>query len=266
MRDLSIASIRLSQANGFVLLKDADLLSWEQPSFTTMTRGGREALIVGSLWPDSPAKLVLKVGIFGSSESDLREKLGKLHRALYSSYVLVTDNTLNRTLVTVLGSSVKLETFPASNYAEAGFTLVSKQHGWRESSYTEVESSNSSFQIEVGDVPIQDMIVLMGVASNGKARIRINNPASELSLDLTNAPEIPGGALYWYKVDTTSWQAGKVDLDEFWYDWDDDDDVSQYLSMSHPGFTLTPNNLNKCTILATGTQAVKLQYRKVWVG
>lgn len=265
MRDLSISSVRLSRGNGFVLLKDADLLSWESPDFNILARGGREALVTGSYWPTSPAKLALKVGVLGTSEEDLRDKLGLLHKVLYAPTVNVNDNDLRRSLTTVLSSSVSINTFPASSYAEVAFTLSATTHGWVENSSTSTEQiETTSTSLAIGDVPVQDMIILVGMDSNSKATITCGT--SMISLDLSDAPEIPLGSVYWYKIDTSSYQAGRISTDSFWSTWTSANDVSQYLSASHPGFVLTPNTTNNAFITISGATAVRFQYYKIWVG
>lgn len=270
MHSISLNDVALSRANGYRVLSATKPLTWEAPDFTLMARGGRTALSTGTRWPNTMPSLAFKLGVFADSDEQLRVRLGTLYRVLYSDQIHVADTARWRYITAVLGSSVALDPFPASHSAEITFTLDCLTHGWLANTETVLEGQTEqggAFQVTAacGDVPIQGMDVLLAMDSNSKATLTTDDPVSQLSLDLSNAPEIPSGYTYWYRLNTTTYQGGKVALDEWDASWDASDDVSQYLSMSFPGFTLTPGISTGSTgIRVSGAAAVKIRYRMMW--
>lgn len=271
MDSLRLNYVPLNAENGYRVLKDSDPVSWEQPEINVLARGSRSALAVGSVFPDTMPSLGLSVAVFGSSDSQLAERLGRLRRALYSTSVQVDDTARSRYVRAVLGSSVDVKPYPASHTAIVTFKLTCLSHGWVESAFTTVTGETAqggSFTVaaETGDIPCQDVDVLLAIDSNSKATVNTIVPYSAVSLDLSNAAEIPLGSTYWYRLNVDQYQAGKISTPAFGWVWDVSDDVSQFLSASHPGFVIAPpgGGSRSSTLRVTGATGIRLQYRKVW--
>lgn len=285
MRYLTLGSIPL-YTNGFYLLNEGGLLSWEQPIRSFVNRGFTRPYVGGARYADKPATLHLKILVQGSSRADAQDKMSLLHRELYptnvsdwnSGYgpyafrIMEGATPRSRWLLDkcTLSSSVNIESRDGGKSYICTFTVTSLSPYWESESVEVVDwGSATTKTVEVGDA-VSGTFQMMWVIENENTQPGYCDIYSGTwtRCPLQNATrQLENGDTAFVRFDPASQSCGWVSSATDWtnaYLESTYGRLTGFLNLPTEGATLTGRKSDGvANIQMVGCAMAKLRYRKV---
>lgn len=285
MRKLTMGSLPLYN-NGFTVLNEGGLLSWEATSPTVLNRGAQRSIVSGSWTPGDMASIALQIMVRGSSADDAAEKMSRLYRELYAvrtgvlgSAAAVTggqsfdvrDTTGSTTWVLYnchLSSSVEVDRRDGGKTFIVSFTLTPLVPCWEAAEYSIHEfSGTATYFVPVGDFLVGNFQIIWQFDNElGSPTLRDGYSGSTTRVELSNSDAaISSGQSAWVRYDSDAYTCGWVSSARQWTGGYSVNlgELNKYLTIPEQGSVLAPfPSSGNAALNVTGCTSAVLRYRK----
>lgn len=283
MRYLTIGALPLYD-DGFTVLNEGGLLSWEQPSRTFTTRGNYQALVSGEAWAGTPATIVLKIMVSTSSVEATQYRMERLHSVLYSVkyYEPLSPNNGRMGVFDLrdgyrfdesyvlkgctLSSDVDIKRYDGGKTYVCTFTVTSTNPYWRKYNPETVDLTQSVVKtFSLGGSPTADYQIIFAIEDAVEIVWRDNHWQEYWRMNTAKCTGFSpvSGQTYYVRFDATTGTAGWV-TSPTQFSGTIPQTTLGYLThlvvQPRSGFALYPNNTGIVQTYITGATTAKLRY------